>query len=362
MVNALARGAVLAAVLSASATPLYGQDAGPKWQIEIHAGGALGGTPRGVQVEPLPAGEPMSSLFGGPSSSRAVSSWYFGGGAQLLTQANAALGLAAGIMPLDGALTAPLVERGGGGVLGLRVSRTLSPRFALEFSVDRRGAPRLRDSAVQAIESASASFVAAWTGLLTIHPVTSRTISSTTDIAPGAGSELTMTGALRVRLPGTERVRPYLTGGGGAVHRRGTTPAATLTGNYSFLFTDFFPYHERDVVAIRVEQERTVLVGLFGGGVEYDLGARHGLRADVRLHVYGGGVETVVQATPSREISEDRRHLVSTVSIPSVQFNNNNVFTHQPSSLSGPPLELVTVRGSGTAVSTGLTIGYFLRF
>ena len=122
-------------------------------------------------------------------TSRSVSSWHFGDGSLLLNQAN--LGYAFGtpsLVPLDAALKQRLAARRSGVSVGGRVSRSLTPRLAAEFSFDYAQTPlRLTRAAEDAIEATRASFAPAWLGLLATGATTNRSAASTADIETGRG-------------------------------------------------------------------------------------------------------------------------------------------------------------------------------
>src|SRR5207249_982595 len=105
------------------------------------------------------------------TTSRRTSSWYFGDGAVLLNQVNAALGLSPRITPLDPVLKSSLADRQQGGSFGFRVSRTLSDRFSAEFGVDYAlGRLTMSAPALAGIEAARASFVPALAALIANGP------------------------------------------------------------------------------------------------------------------------------------------------------------------------------------------------
>ena len=85
---------------------------------------------------------PFSIPLGGPQgTSRREASWYFGDGAALVNQVNAAqvnigLGVTARITPLDPVLNSSVAQRANGGTFGFRISRHITPRYTAEFSFD----------------------------------------------------------------------------------------------------------------------------------------------------------------------------------------------------------------------------------
>ena len=89
-----------------------------------------------------------------------------------------------------------------------------------------------------------------------------------------------------------------------------------------------------------------------------NVGARHGVRADVRLLLGSNGAVTTVSATPSADRVAPFVALPSNTS-PSVQFSTTTV---DRSSLSGSMAGLQTFTGSGLDMRILLSVGYFVRF
>lgn len=332
------------------------------WEIEVHGGGVFGNNPTaGTPIAQFPTGAPLPTLLGA-TTTRAVSSWYFGDGAQLINQVNASFGVSPRLTPLDEALKKRLADRDGGFDVGFRVARGLTPRLAAEFSFDYSpSALRMTPEAVDAVEAARSSFISAWSALLATGATTNRNVTSTSEVREGDGHQMSTTLALNIRFRSASRLRPYATAGGGGVFYRGKLPEAALNGNYNFLFGGLFPMDERDIATVTVRSKDRVLVGLLGGGVEYDLSRRHGVRADVRMHLSGNSVDTLVSANPA-VTQQSPVFAVSTPFNPGIQFSNSQL-TNRRSSLSGPAVvNLETFKGSGTQMQGHLTIGYFFRF
>ena len=332
-----------------------GQIAVPKWEVEAHAGGLFVTNPsRGTPIRELPVGPTIAPT----NTFRAVSSWYFGDGSQILNQANSAFGVAARVVPLDDVLKRRLADRGRGGTFGFRVGRALSPRYTAEFSFDYSRTPlRLRDDVREAVEASRQSFIPAWNGLLGTGATSNRSVTSTNELGGDDGHRLFATGAVRIRLGTIWRLAPYATLGGGGVFNRGA-PQVTLVGNYRFTFIGA-PADETDRVTIRVTEPDEAFVGVLGGGFTYPLSSRQGLRVDIRLHLGGGAVNTVVDAQPAVAVGTPA-FAVSTGA--GIQFSNNPS-TPFPSSLSAPAIDsLTTFTGEGHQVQTNLTAGYFFRF
>jgi hypothetical protein len=71
------------------------------------------------------------------------------------------------IVPLDPVLARSLGERRGGGSIGVRVSRVLTPRVTAELSVDYGFATvQITPANGEAIKTTRASFVESWRGII----------------------------------------------------------------------------------------------------------------------------------------------------------------------------------------------------
>ena len=200
-------------------------------------------------------------------------------------------------------------------------------------------------------------------GLVAANPLgfQNKVVLSSSEIDEGSGGQVVATGALNVKLRRGGALVPYVTGGLGAVFNGGSTPSATLRGNYSFLWTAGEPVNESDTVTVRWVRPDIALVGLVGGGFTYDLSRRHGLRVDLRLHVRPNAVDTEISARPTATTGTPALTLASQVA-PSVQFSNTGSAATR-STLSGPAITAFRTReSSGVQIDTALTVGYFWRF
>lgn len=356
-------GVFLVAVACSGTSEAWAQARPAPWEIEVHAGGRIAGTDPtgGTPIDKFPVGASVPT-GAGTSTTRAVSSWYFGDGAQLLNDTNARLRAGASVTPLDSVLRRQLVERKEKAAIGIRVARYLTSRAAVEFDVDYApSALEMREGVAEAIEASRASFIPAWLGLLETGFTTNRVVTSNAVITEGDGHDITATGAVRIHFAESGRFRPYVVGGAGASWYRGKLPSATLTGDYGFLFGGVFPMNEHDVATITVKRRDRAMVGLFGAGLEYDFSSRHGLRIDVRADVRPTRIDTIVSARPSVRL-QSPDFVISTGTIPSIQFSNSTLF-NRPSSLSGPEVtDLTTFTGRGTETRVRATVGYVFRF
>jgi hypothetical protein len=353
-----------------------------KWEIEVHGGGAFGSNPSGGTGSLPPAGPTFTTSTFNPS--RRASSWYFGDGAALMNAINASFpgNTAPGrITPLDPVLTQRGATWGNGGGFGFRVSRTITPRFSAEFTLDAALAQlKLTDSLLAGVEASRASFIAAWNdqtglvktggGVVFITP----SFSSVAAISDKQGRDIFTTGALRIDFPSRRRFVPYATVGAGVISHTGGAPSVTLTGNYAFQalnnffvpgqpFSLRFQVNETDNATIRVVPASShPFVGVFGGGVEVPVSPRWGLRVDARAYVSRNTFDVLVDANPQVAVSTPAGFIASTLS-PSMQFSNNPTVTNQQSTLSGAPISgFKTFSGSGTPVQVSIAFGYFVRF
>jgi hypothetical protein len=353
--------ALVVAVCAVSPGPAHAQPSG-KWEVEVHGGGLWSTSPTAGKAETLPVATPFTTFVG--TTSRRESSWLFGDGASLLNSVNAALRANGTITPLDSVIGAAAARRGNGGAVGFRVARRFGARYAAEFAFDSASAPlKFTSAAIVGIGTTHDSFVTAFKGLLATGPFSVSNVSATTDLKDSRGSQLITTGVLTVDLLTHGRFIPYVAGGAGVVNNRGDAPSATLTGTYAFSLSIpglNVPFNETDRVIVRVAPRSRDAVGVFGGGLRYTVSPRWGIRADLRAHVGGGKVDTLVDATPTA-VSQTPSLPIASGTSPSIQFSNNQSLA--PTTLSGPAISgLRTFTASGTAIRTNITGGVYFRF
>src|SRR5439155_15657393 len=102
-------GAAVMVPVVLMAAPAHAQQASGKWEIEFHAGGGPVSNPTDATANLPVAGPPFTTVVA--TTSRRTPSWYFGDGAVLLNQVNAALGLSPRITPLDSVFKSSLADR-----------------------------------------------------------------------------------------------------------------------------------------------------------------------------------------------------------------------------------------------------------
>jgi hypothetical protein len=344
----------------------------PKWEVAFHGGGLFSTNPTGGAIG-LPAPGQAFTTATVPLPSRYEPSWYFGDGTLLFNQAAMALGqLPDQIVPLDSVLARPLGEHRGGGSVGVRVSRVLTPRVTAELSVDYGSASiRITPANREAIETTRASFMQAWSGVILFNRNrVLNNLTSTARLADGSARTLFTSGVVNINLTTSGALVPYVTVGAGVASLTGDLPSATLTGNYQFLLGSGPPVDETDNVTVHDARTRHTLAGVLGGGVKYHVSSRWGLRFDARVALSKAAANTDLDATPNvaRLTPAGRGALGGS---PSIQLSNNptdpvtsmGVTAVAASSLTGPPLSGHRTFTSGGAMSqANVTIGVFWRF
>jgi hypothetical protein len=335
------------------------------WEIEVHAGGVRMGRPTGATTAMPPPGEPFTTPNG--RLSRYESSWFFGDGSTLLNDWSAAFTIVPRverITPLDAVLTESAARPSNTSSFGVRVGRRLTRRITAEVNVDYGPSSlELSEGTRGDIEASRTTFARVFNEAFApaqggfVNPV----VSSVSEIDEGDGGRIVTTGALTLKLREGGVLVPYVTGGLGGVFNHGRLPSVTLTGSYSMspFFNPSARFNQTDTVTVRFTRSDRALAGVMGGGLTFDLSARHGLRVDLRWHITSNTVDTEVNASPLT-INGTPVASLGSATTPSVTFTNNAGLR---SSLSGPPITAFRTReGTGLQIETTLTIGYFWRF
>ena len=351
---------VAVVALSALAVPAFAQPRDPRWEIEVYGGASLPNPPSDPVVTLPPTGTPLttsSPIF----PSRAISSWFFGDGADLLNDVNAAFALAPRVAPLDDALGELDIGGDRSGLFGVRVRRALSSRVFAEFSVESAsGSMELPAALADAGEAARGSFETAFRALVTTGPFSNVAVSATRAVQRGSLRELSATAALNVRFNAGGGLEPYLTFGGGVHGAAGTAPVMSLEGTYRFDVANTFNVNETDRAAVRLERSITP-VAVLGGGVWRGLSDRWGLRVDGRLTVGPGGYRLLIDADPTVRTSGPASFIES-FTHPSIQFSNDPA-TGRRSSLSGPTVTgFRALEQDGLGTRFTITAGVTVRF
>ena len=362
--------AILAAPRADAQTPV-GRQAPPvakkplppdtrKWDFEFHRGFGFGESKSDGSGDLPGAGDSFTT--GGGSSSRRVTSWYFGDGSKLLNEVLASFGRSERIIALDTILTDGATEFTVGHSFGGRATRRMSRRLILEIAFDYAAATITPTDGVNtALNLTSTAFVRAFDGLVITGQGTAFTdpaITSDFTVGAGSGSELITTGSLVFRSP-PRFVSPYVVLGGGIAKTTGEA-VATLSGRYSFQLPNGARIDERDNVRVRFSGG-VGMVAVAGGGVNLNFSRSYGIRLDGRLLWVQNHIDTRVDTEPTVLESQPADAIWSSLN-PGIQFANNRS-TNIASNLTAPALSGTrTMNGSGFHRRTSLSIGFFRRF
>jgi hypothetical protein len=351
--------------VAATATQAF---AGQGWEIDVHGGVLMSTNPTGGTSALPPAGvdipinAPLST-----SITRRVPSWYFGDGAAILNQILAARSPAR-IVPLDPMLQSRVVERQSGGSVGVRVERSLTPRFSVEFALEGTQGPlTLRSTATDLVTTAQAGFLTTWNTLLNTPLGSSQVVTADATLDDKRGRQMVTTGALLINFLSSATVTPYVAVGAGYVATRDGAPSITVVGNYDFMFppVQITPiprshFNETDTVKIQAVAANS-MTWVFGGGVKYAVGERWGVRADVRDYVNHDVVRTHLTTAPNTAFTG------STGSV-TFAFSQNSpliIFSSSPlalSTLSTSIADFRTFAGTGIVNQVNASAGVFWRF
>ncbi len=355
-------GGLLTAAVCLAPTMADAQTTSRRWQVEAFGGLSVFELPTSGDAALPPAG-PTLPTSGPTNPSRRVPTWFLGDGASLLNGTNAEFGVASRLVPLDGALGAIGLSGSDAPVFGVRARRTLSSRWSFELGAEMHsGAVELDSRLLDAVEDARASFSPAFTGLFSSGPFTAVQVSATADIAGASSRELALTAAIRFALA-NGHFAPYLTLGGGFIHRLGELPRATLAGAYQFTVATSqgqAQFSESDTLTIRYEQGAN-FVGIAGAGFQQRLTDRMALTIDGRAYL---GQQTLALRLDSAPVVATRTPgtFIESFTTPAVQFSNNPS-SGRDSTLSGTPLAgFKAFTTNGLQVRYQVTAGVALRF
>jgi len=333
-----------------------------RWQVELVGGITVFNLPTSGDAALPPTG-PSLPTSGPTNPSRRVPTWFLGDGASLLNGTNAEFGVPSRLVPLDGALGTLGLTGHNAPTLGLRVRRQVSSRLSLELGAElHTGSVDISDERLDAVEQSRASFDAAFTGLFTSGPFVDVDVTSTSTMRGQSSRELLVSGAVRIALfdgPFT----PYLTVGGGVIHRLGDLPRIDLVGTYQFTVATTqgqASFAESDVLTMRHTQGSN-LMGIAGAGFEQRLTERVGLSVDGRVYLGRQTLSLRLDSAPQVTVRTPGAFIES-FTTPAVQFSSNPA-TGRDSTLSGTPLngfKAFTTSGLQTRVS--VTAGLVIRF
>lgn len=345
---------VLIAVFFSMTPAVYAQ--GARWTIQFHGGasvnpdagsGSVTLPPPSTSVMPIPAA----------SATRPVPSWFFGDGVTLMNQVNARVRPSQTATGIDRLLSGSGLSSGVRPALGMRVTRTLTPRFALEGAVSLQFGEDAWDDDVRGIVDTSlASFRAFWQPPPGFGSATTSDVEANADYDDEAGRQLISTAAVRVHLAGSQGRSLYAIGGGGVRSIFGHRAELRLDGAYTVrLGTTQFT--ERDQVTVSFDVDRHVPVGLLGVGWEQPLSTRSGFSIELRSHLGRSGVSTHLSTAPERIINGNTV-LVFGLS-PAILLSNISIVD---SSLTTELENFRTFEATGVRAQTSITAGWFFRF
>jgi hypothetical protein len=328
-----------------------------RWEIEGY-GGITAAQSESAGTVTLPAaGGPLvtsNPIF----PTRETPSWLFGDGAALLNGVVAAFDRSARVVPLDAAF-GPL-ESSPAPVLGVRVRRRVSARYALELSLDAQASHGIDADAVPAIVEASrASFTAAFTDLLASGPFTGASVVANASTQAGSRRDIALTGALVRTFRPLRALAPYVTVGAGVIAGIGSMPSASLEARYRFSVLGELPIDESDRLSFRYARG-AAFIAVLGGGMRRDLSSDWGVRIDARVLLGPDPTRVVVDAQPS-SVRGVPAGFIESFTNPGVQFSNDPS-TGRRSTLSGPGLQAADVFTGGFHARTIVTVGITRRF
>lgn len=334
------------------------------WQADFHAGFLPGGTAQAGVGSLPPAGPTFPTNIPGLFS-RNVASYFFGDGALLFNTAAANNNLTpARIVPLDPVLTTPSAQRQGGATYGFRIGHTVTSHALAEFSMDLgQGHMALSSDALAAVEATRASYKALFDGQL-VGTAGNAVTTVTSDIHDKGGSQMLLLGDLNINVGTFGRVTPFVTLGGGVLLARGTPTSFTMTGHYTFNLNlpgnagNGAPFNETDSITVTFETSSSI-IKVFGGGAQFMVNKRSGIRVDARVHLATGGLKIRVTTNPAIVIGSPQSVIDRGLGSPQVQFGT---LPDKSSSLVSMSDDFKTFESSGTQKVVTVTFGYFVRF
>jgi hypothetical protein len=343
-----------AAPAAAQTTP-----AKKRWHVEGFGGLSVFDLPKNGTATIPPLGAPL--VTSGPTNpTRRVSTWFAGDGANILNGVNAEFGIPGRIAALDAAIATLSLTGANAPAFGLRLRRIVSDRIAVEFSADMMpGSRELSPELLAAVDQARTSFVSAFNGLLATGPFTNVMVNATATTTNKSARDLATTLAAQWMFKAGS-LEPYVSLGGGLVHKMGDLPSVTLTGNYRFSIAGTVPINETDMLRLRYDQG-TAVVGLIGTGVRRTLNDRFGFSIDGRVFVGQQTLTLRLDSTPTVATGTPAGFIES-FTTPAVQFSNSSS-TGRTSTLSGEPLNgFKAFTTDGLQTRYIVSAGIFVRF
>jgi hypothetical protein len=361
--------AVLALLLGYETAFAQSDREAAKWEIELHAVSLIAYQQHGSGV-PFPPGEPFTAFIRPlPLSSRRVSSWYFGDGANLFNSAATRFGSPIPqITPLDSILTTSGANPGGTS-FGVRLTRHITRRVSAELLVERSGKSSLDELAVRQIEASRSSFAAA------LERVTAAPAISMSSVKRRGNTFTFSTGGISIETPGYARLQPFVTLGAGVLTVGGRSSTASLVGSYDPGLNMNQPDMITDTVTLSFAPAKQHAFTTFvGGGVKVPMTSRLGVRVDLGAYVYHDPIATTL--TTDHTDPQTLAFLVadapnaSPAFFPFFSFIPMGSLVGSPgpppasvSSLSGPRIsEFTSFTERGVQSQIRLSIGAYWRF
>ena len=324
------------------------------WEIEPYGGLSAPFATAGSVTLPAPGAPIVTSNPTFPT--RAVPSWFFADGAALLNGVNQEFNLPSRVVPLDGAFR--MLDQGAAGAAGIRVRRRLTSRYWAEVDLGTSTGRQAGAQLAPAVETTRASFVSAFSDLLSSGPFTNGLIMSAAGASRGHLQDVHATFAINARLRSWRGFDPDVTFGGGLLTSAGALPSATLDGHCRFSILGQVPIEESDHLTMRYTRGASV-AGVGGVGLTRGFNRRWALRVDARWLLGPDPTRIVVDAAPTF-VRGTPAGFIESFTNPSVQFSNDPS-TGRVSSLSAP-LQGTRVFSGGLRVHTLVTVGIVRRF
>jgi hypothetical protein len=343
--------------------------AAKKWRVTFYGGFATGGTPTGGSGFIPPPGEAFIPVPFAPVSRR-VATWWLGDGSAIindvfrLTTPPGPPGPTPppALRALDTVVTSASVERGAGGVFGVRATRLLTHRLDLEFDLEV-GLQNLSltDQTLDTLHSTRGTFTSTFDELLARQNRSNRSVTATLTTPQGTARRSAVTGAIIYNFRPGQDVEPYVIAGGGMMLSSGTVEY-TLVGRYSFVIGNSLNTGETDTLRVVTDWSNSPMA-VFGGGIRRATSARTGFSAEARLQLSSPSPRTHIEATPARDPATSGSFgalvFLTTPSLAIVGVNSMGF----DSSLSAPAIaNFTTFAGTGKLLSVNVTVGYFVRF
>jgi hypothetical protein len=359
LLNLMLCAIATAAAAQTGATP-SGPAAGPHWEVDLYGGLSLGRKSSGGSLVLPEPGAPIATSSPTFPSWR-VPTWFLGDGAAFLNQVAEEFRVPGRITPLDTVLRASGLSDRGAIPFGARIRHPWRTRHAIEVGVDVLATNvGLSNALIDGVQAARTSFQTTFEELLATGPFTGPIVTTSSTLADGSSREIALTGALVIELAPFSGVVPFVVAGGGVLAQMGTPPTVSVEGRYRFSIagTIPLPVDETDRLTLRYSQ-RSVPVGVVGGGVRRDLSGRWSVRVDARVLISPNTTRVAIDADPLVATGTPSG-FVESFTHPNLQFSNNPS-TGRVSTLSGSLSEFDAFKG-GWQMRARVTFGISTKF